>query len=284
MASKGKRVLPTPPPSWATQLERLAKGCLGQEYASTGTNHGSHGFAANGYGAAGAGSTGGVYGIGASGNGFEGSGGVFQGGTGTATGDGVVGVAGSGYAGNFTGDLNVTGSIIAGTKDFKIDHPLDPANKYLVHASVESSEMMNIYTGNITTDAQDQATVQLPEWFEVLNTDFRYQLTVIGQFAQAIVARKIENNRFEIRTSAPNVEVSWQVTGVRQDAYAKAKPLVVEQEKEARLRGFYIHPEFYGAPPEKQIEWARHPQMMKNIQETRAKRLAASQKQAVPRN
>jgi hypothetical protein len=40
---------------------------------------------------------------------------------------------------------------------------------------------------------------------------------------------------------------------VRQDPYAKANPLVVEQEKDARLRGFYIHPELYGAPPEKQI-------------------------------
>jgi hypothetical protein len=97
---------------------------------------------------------------------------------------------------------------------------------------------------------------------------------VIGQFAQAIVARKIENNRFEVRTSEPNVEVSWQVTGVRQDAYAKANPLVVERKKEARLRGFYIHPELYGAPPEKQIEWARHPQMMKQIKEMRAKQQA----------
>src|SRR5271169_6314268 len=131
--------------------------------------------------------------------------------------------------------------------------------------------MKNIYDGNVTTDGEGRATVQLPEWFEVLNTDFRYQLTVIGQFAQAIVARKIENNRFEIRTSAPNVEVSWQVTGVRQDAFAKAHPLVVEQAKEAGLRGFYIHPELYGAPAEKQIEWARHPTTMKRIQEHRAK-------------
>jgi len=222
----------------------------------------------------------GVIGTGGSGTGIGGSGGTFSGGTGFfADGDGINATnAGGGtfavtnaYAGNFTGDINVSGAINAGTKDFKIDHPLDPANKYLFHASVESSEMMNIYTGNITTDGQGQATVQLPEWFEVLNTDFRYQLTVIGQFAQAIVGRKIENNRFEIRTSAPNVEVSWQVTGVRQDAYAKANPLVVEQEKDDRLRGFYIHPELYGAPPEKQIEWARHPQMMKRIQEMRAK-------------
>jgi hypothetical protein len=136
--------------------------------------------------------------------------------------------------------------------------------------------MMNIYTGNVITGAQGEATVQLPEWFEALNTDFRYQLTVIGQFAQAIVARKIENNRFEIRTSVPNVEVSWQVTGVRQDTYAKAHPLVVEQEKEERLRGFYIHPQLYGAPAEKQVEWGRHPQMMKKVREIRAKQQAAT--------
>ena len=205
-----------------------------------------------------------------------GNGGLFYGGGASSYGgDGIYAQYGSGtvtgFAGNFTGDLNVTGSISAGIKDFKIDHPLDPANKYLVHTSVESSEMMNIYTGNITTDGQGYATVQLPEWFETLNTDFRYQLTVIGEFAQAVIAREIQNHQFEIRTSAPNVKVSWQVTGVRQDAYAKAHPLVVEEEKDDRLKGFYIHPEFFGAPPEKQIEWGRHPEMMKHMQEQQAK-------------
>jgi hypothetical protein len=225
--------------------------------------------------------------------GGDGIGGVFTGGNSgngdparpaDGDGDGVDAFAGSGYAGYFTGDVEITGTLNGSAPSVKIDDPLDPANKYLIHASVESSEMKNMYDGTVTTDSQGQATVQLPEWFEVLNTDFRYQLTVIGQFAQAIVAREIENNRFEIRTSAPNVKVSWQVTGVRQDAYAKANPLVVEQEKEAKLRGYYIHPELYGAPPEKQIEWARHPQMMKRMQEVRAKQLAAAQKQAMPRN
>jgi len=42
--------------------------------------------------------------------------------------------------------------------------------------------------------------------------------------------------------------------------------MVVEEEKDARLKGFYIHPELYGAPAEKQIEWARHPRMMKQLQ------------------
>jgi hypothetical protein len=201
--------------------------------------------------------------------GGDGPGGYFQGGSGTFNGDGIDAFAGSGFGGRIKGDFLVTGTISAGTKDFKIDHPLDPGNKYLVHASVESSEMMNIYTGNVTTDAQGQATVQLPEWFEVLNTDFRYQLTVIGQFAQAIVADEIRDHQFSIRTNAPNVKVSWQVTGVRQDAFAKAHPLVVEEKKDARLQGFYIHPELYGAPEEKQIEWARHPEMMKRMKEQR---------------
>jgi hypothetical protein len=205
--------------------------------------------------------------------GGDGPGGWFQGGNSAGSGDGIdayPGVANSSFAGYFYGDILVTGTISAGTKDFKIDHPLDPANKYLVHASVESSEMMNVYSGNITTDATGEATVQLPEWFEALNTDFRYQLTVIGQFAQAIVGHKIDNNQFRIRTNAPSVEVSWQITGVRQDAFAKTHPLVVEEKKEARLQGFYIHPELYGAPQEKQIEWARHPLMMKQMKATQA--------------
>jgi hypothetical protein len=266
--------------------------------SSDGTN-GVSGIGGNGdYSDAGATGGTGVVGAGGVGAFNPGAGGAFTGGVSNncgseefCGGDGVDGTAGignlgsSGYAGNFTGDVITTGSyLVDGSAELKIDHPLDPANKYLFHASVESSEMMDIYTGNIATDGQAQATVQLPEWFEVLNTDFRYQLTVIGQFAQAIVAREIENNRFEIRTSAPNVKVSWQVTGARQDAYAKAHPLVVEQEKEARLRGFYTHPELYGAPEEKQIEWARHPQAMKRIQEMRAKQLVASQKQTAPRN
>jgi trimeric autotransporter adhesin len=215
----------------------------------------------------------GVLGIGGTGSADSGDGvgGFFFGAStsGGIFGDGLDAVAGDGLGGNISGDLFVSGQIFAGTKDFKIDHPTDPANKYLVHASVESSEMMNIYTGNITTDARGSAVVDLPDWFEVLNTDFRYQLTVIGQFAQAIVARKIENHQFLIKTSVPNVEVSWQVTGVRQDAFAKSHPLVVEQQKEARLRGYYIHPELYGAPAEKQIEWARHPQMMKRLRAAR---------------
>jgi hypothetical protein len=217
----------------------------------------------------------------------DGSGGFFQGGDGGGGfGDGIGVEAGSGFAGFFSGDVMITGTLSASVKNFKIDDPLDPANKYLVHASVESSEMKNIYDGTITTDAEGNATVSLPSWFEALNTDFRYQLTAIGQFAQAIVSRKVQNNQFSIKTSIPGVEVSWQVTGVRHDAYAMANPLVVEEDKGARLRGFYINPELHGAPAERQIEWARHPRMMKKMLQQRqqikqkaVKRLSASAKE-----
>jgi trimeric autotransporter adhesin len=219
---------------------------------------------------------------------FVGIGGSFTGGTflptgtcsGYCGGTGIVASGGydgnsqnQGYAAEFVGDVKVTGQLFATVKDFQIDHPLDPANKYLVHASIESSEMMNLYTGNTTTDAQGEAIVQLPEWFEALNTDFRYQLTVIGQFAQAIVAREISGHQFAVRTSLPNVKVSWQVTGVRQDAYAKAHPMVVEQEKNARERGHYIYPELYGAPREKQMGWAGPPHVMNPLKENRTRLL-----------
>jgi hypothetical protein len=149
--------------------------------------------------------------------------------------------------GSFSGNLNVTGKLTKGSGSFKIDDPLDPAHKYLSHSFVESPDMMNVYNGNITTDKHGLATVVLPDYFEALNRDFRYQLTVIGQFAQAIVQQEIERNRFTIKTSKASVKVSWQVTGVRHDAYADAYRIPVEEEKPPQEQGHYLHPELFGA-------------------------------------
>lgn len=167
----------------------------------------------------------------------------------------LSGLAGSNYVGKFSvdasgngfyaGNLNVTGKLTKGSGSFKIDHPLDPANKYLSHSFVESPDMMNVYNGNITTDRHGLATVKLPDYFEALNGDFRYQLTVIGQFAQAIVKREIANNRFTIKTNKPLVKVSWQVTGIRHDAYANQYRIPVEEEKASGEQGYYLHPEVF---------------------------------------
>jgi hypothetical protein len=183
---------------------------------------------------------------------------------------------------DFEGTVSVNGylyadNIYASVKDFLIDHPSDPANKYLYHASVESSEMMNMYSGNVVTDELGLATVKLPDWFQAENTDFRYQLTTIGRDAHAWVAEEVASNQFKIATNATFVKVSWQITAVRQDAYAKAHPLLPEQEKPAAERGYYLHPELYGQPEERQIEWARRPkamQQMKLQQEARQAALA----------
>jgi hypothetical protein len=150
------------------------------------------------------------------------------------------------YAGYFQGDVHVNGTLSKSAGTFRIDHPDDPENKYLVHSFVESPDMMNIYNGNVVTDENGIAVVTLPEYFNSLNKDFRYQLTVVGTFAQAIVWRKIEGNTFEIKTSEPNVEVSWQVTGVRNDPYAQANPIEPVEEKTEEEKGKYLNPDVYG--------------------------------------
>jgi hypothetical protein len=150
------------------------------------------------------------------------------------------------WAGYFAGNVNVTGTLSKASGSFKIDHPLDPTNKNLYHSFVESPDMMNIYNGNVVTDASGNATITMPDWFEALNRDFRYQLTVIGDFAQAIVSQKIQNNQFIIRTDKPNIEVSWQVTGIRHDKFAEKNRIPVEENKRPEDIGKYLHPDAYG--------------------------------------
>jgi hypothetical protein len=203
---------------------------------------------------------------------------------GGTSGDAVDGIPPQGcpacLAGNFFGDVIVNGTLTASTKHFKIDHPLDPANKYLVHASVESSEMKNFYDGLVTLDKKGEAFVELPDWFEAANGRLRYQLTAIGASSPGLyIAQKVSGNRFKIAGGAPGIEVSWQITGVRQDPFAQANPLVVEPLKGTGERGYFIHPELYGAPEDKGIEWARHPQLMHQLREEQTEQVAA---RAVP--
>ncbi|BCW92872.1 MAG: hypothetical protein KatS3mg007_0766 [Thermoanaerobaculum sp.] len=212
---------------WGQNISKLATGYLGGF-------DGVHGTAGNSTGSAG------VYGEGLSAS-------VF----------GVYGSnpAGTGYAGYFSGNVQVTGTLSKGGGAFKIDHPLDPEHKYLYHSFVESPDMMNIYNGNVVTDEEGRAVVELPEWFEALNKDFRYQLTVIGRFAQAIVEEEIKNNRFVIRTNMAHVKVSWQVTGIRKDPWAEAHRIPVEEVKPPEEQGTYLHPAEWGQPRERGRDW-----------------------------
>ncbi len=172
----------------------------------------------------------------------------------------IWGLSTTSFAGLFEGNVLMAGAVyIYGSLSkpggsFKIDHPLDPANKYLSHSFVESPDMMNIYNGMVALDDQGAATVELPEWFDALNREFRYQLTPIGSSAPELhVAREIEQRSFRIAGGRPNGKVSWQVTGVRHDNWANANRVQVEEAKPDVHRGYYLHPDLYGEPDERKI-------------------------------
>ncbi len=251
-------------------------------YGTSSQSDGVYGNASNGAGVRGhSGGYSGVRGDSDGGEGVTGTGHIGVVGNANSVGggtDGVKGVAfssnsqsagiegndgnggnGSGYAGYFygkvfiQGNLSVTGTLSKGAGSFKIDHPLHPSTEYLSHSFVESPDMMNVYNGNTTTNRKGQAWVTLPNYFQALNRDFRYQLTPMGQFAQVIVGQKIKGNRFLIRTDKPNVEVSWQVTGIRNDAYARQHRIRVEETKLGADRGKYLYPAGFGAGPNRQI-------------------------------
>ena len=238
----------------ATAATGVTYGVLGQSASTSGTgvfglaSAGGDGVVGQSLGPTGAG----VLGTGETG--VSGTGTTF-GIWGSATGNNafalyVVGTQGA-LAGRFFGDVNITGTLAKSAGSFTIDHPLDPQNRTLSHSFVESPDMMNVYNGNVILDAAGQAVVQLPDYFEALNEDFRYQLTPIGGFAPLYIAQEIENNRFQIAGGAAGLKVSWQVTGIRHDAYAEAHRIVVEADKPPGERGTYLSPAAYGQPEEK---------------------------------
>ena len=174
---------------------------------------------------------------------------------------GVLGAGtGNGYGvysqGNafVAGTLEVTGNLSKGGGSFKIDHPLDPANKFLYHSFVESPDMKNIYDGVATLDAAGEATVVMPDWFDALNRDFRYQLTPMGQYTPLFVKSTIDSGRFRIAGGAAGQLVSWQVTGIRHDAWAEAHRIPVEETKTGSVKGRYLHPKEHGQTAAKAIE------------------------------
>ncbi len=137
----------------------------------------------------------------------------------------------AGYAGFFSGNVQVMGNLnVSGTKNFSIEHPLEPG-RVLVHAAVESSEVLNVYSGNVVLDRSGAAEVELPAWFEAVNTDFRYQLTAVGAAAPGLhVAEEVAGNRFRIGGGPPGLKVSWEVIAVRNDLFMREHPFEAERD------------------------------------------------------
>lgn len=153
-----------------------------------------------------------------------------------------------------TGNTQVVGTLSKSAGSFKIDHPLDPEGKYLSHSFVESPDMKNLYDGVVTLDGNGNARVRMPDWFEALNREFRYQLTGVGAASpNAYVAEEIRDNSFIIAGGTPHAKISWMVTGTRHDAYAEKYRIPVEEPKTAAEKGRYLSPEAFGKPAERTI-------------------------------
>ncbi len=243
--------------------------------STSATSSAIKGVGNSGYGVVGETSTGttgaGVYGVSTA---TDGNGILAEANTGTEA-FAIWGKSTNGEAGHFTGkvvvngDLDVLGTISKDAGSFKIDHPLDPTNKYLYHSFVESPDMMNIYNGNVTLDGRGEAAVTMPQWFSALNKEFRYQLTAVGAPGPNLhIAEEVKGNRFRIAGGKPGMKVSWQLTGIRKDAYAEAHRIPVEQDKPERERGSFLHPELHGQAEEKSLERARYPGKMKRAKES----------------
>jgi hypothetical protein len=232
-------------------------GPIGAVGIGTGSGYGVWGYnsESGGLGAVGQGGYRGIYGSGGNAGVFGTSGYVGLWGEATTTSGTNYGVYAttasptSGWAGVFTGRVYVSGNLNKAGGGFKIDHPQDPGGRYLVHSFVEAPEMLNVYSGTAILDGSGSATVDLPGYFQAANADFRYQLTAVGRAAPDLhIAGRVSNNQFGIAGGAPGMQVCWQVTGVRQDAWAKANPMAVEPKKPATEKGRYLHPTLYGKP------------------------------------
>jgi hypothetical protein len=184
---------------------------------------------------------------------------------------GLYGQSINDYAAVLDGKVKITGNLEKAGGSFKVDHPLDPANKYLCHSFVESPDMKNVYDGVVVLDRKGKAEIDLPDWFGALNKDFRYQLTAIGSpgpnlyiaeeisegttsnYGSKSSSNKNNNSRFRIAGGTSGMKVSWQVTGIRKDPWANANRIQIEEDKAAKERGYYLHPDLYGQPEEKGI-------------------------------
>jgi hypothetical protein len=247
---------------WGLSASQDGTGVVGQATATQGVTTGVLGRvdssaddAAGVYGAASAASgvTTGVWGVTASAS--PGAAGVF--GYAAATSGQTYGVLGISDSPTGFGIVCIGNSITTGNKQFRIDHPLDPANKYLNHFSAEGPEPYNIYRGTVTLDERGEAWVELPAYFAKINRDETYTLTPIGAPApQLHIAQPVRDNRFRIAGGQPAQRVSWCVTGIRNDLWTQAYPPNAETEKPAEFRGRYLHPSLWGEPP-KNAEFRR---------------------------
>lgn len=162
-------------------------------------------------------------------------------------GKGVWGSSASGWAGYFDGNVFISGTLTGGNIIINaVDHPDAPATHWYQQAMVGSFERLTVISGNVRTGANGRATIRVPALFAKLHRDFRYQLTPLGDTTRLFVSQTLKNARFVIQANTSGLDVSWQVTGVRDDPSARAQPFNVDAQKKGAAAGRYLEPSLYG--------------------------------------
>lgn len=138
---------------------------------------------------------------------------------------------------NHQGNLSIVGALSKGSGTFKIDHPLDPENKHLIHGFVEAPRYDLIYRGS----------VKLVDGVGVVNIDLASNMTE-GTFAALtqnvqvvslnnydgfgrVRAGKVVDGKFHIYAEDPTSsdEIAWVVMGERNDEFIRERDPWVEK-------------------------------------------------------
>lgn len=124
--------------------------------------------------------------------------------------------------GRTAASVNVNGTLNATTKNFRIEHPLEP-EKWLFHSSLEGPETAVIYRGEAQT-VDGRVTITMPDYFEALTRpDGRsVQLTIKVDdanpvFGGQIAAGTVANGEFNVYSADSSTAFYWEVKAVRAD-------------------------------------------------------------------
>lgn len=248
----------------------LGSGVIGASYNGGAEGVVGLGFSADGSGVYAQANNGsvqyGLWGVATTGGGGTGNNSIAVVGNNTTSGTNAIGVLGQELAapnGATRFAVFANGDMAAsGTKPFVIDHPADPANKFLKHFAMESPEVLNMYRGNVTLDQNGEAVVQLPSYFSSINNNnFSYHLTPIGGFANVYVKEEVSNNQFAIAGGSPGMKVSWMLMTERNDPYLQQYPenRMVEVYKTGDASGKYLQPALFGQPETMGIYYKKLP-------------------------
>jgi hypothetical protein len=105
------------------------------------------------------------------------------------------------------------------TKTFVIDHPQDPANRYLIHACIEGPEAGVYYRGKCVNNKLNESSgcyesiVSVPDYAKKF-TDFSIQITVMKSFS-TYYCEELDNGEYIVKTQQPT-EFNWIIFGKRE--------------------------------------------------------------------